>query len=355
MEQRNKVRGVDTDRDVAQLTFVSVPDRPGVARSVFAPFAAAGIIVDVIVQNVGHDGTTDLSFTVARSDLARARRLLKPLVAEIGARDVSVDDSIAKVSIVGAGVQNAPAYAAQMFGALADEGINIALISTSEVRITCLIEESQLERAARALRRAFDLEVPEPGFPSPFPGRSERGPALGRSEHERQRRPFRAASPKSGTVGHASHRSVPVLIGVPIRRRRCRTVGRSRPSALAPNGRLRHTARCTAPPEPGGQPVGPGCGAGQSAAHRADWQRSTQASASRNHRGAANHPGARSQPAAPRPLWTDCGCPAHAKAHHPDVASRPRIACGRERDARRRGGDVAGMLSRAAGRSCSVA
>jgi len=177
VEQRNKVRGVDTDRDVAQLTLVSVPDRPGVARSVFAPFAAAGIIVDVIVQNVGHDGTTDLSFTVARSDLARARRLLQPLVGEIGARDVSVDDAVAKVSIVGAGVQNAPAYAAQMFGALADEGINIALISTSEVRITCLIEESQLERAAQALRRAFDLEVPEPGFPlTRFRGGPDRDP-----------------------------------------------------------------------------------------------------------------------------------------------------------------------------------
>jgi aspartate kinase len=114
-----------------------------------------------------------ITLVVARSDLARARRLLKPLVGEIGARDVSVDDSVAKVSIVGAGVQNAPAYAAQMFGALADEGINIALISTSEVRITCLIEESQLERAAQALRRAFDLEVPEPGFPLP---RSQGGP-----------------------------------------------------------------------------------------------------------------------------------------------------------------------------------
>lgn len=167
MEQRNKVRGVDTDRNVAQLTFVAVPDRPGIARSVFAPFAAAGVNVDVIVQNVGHDGTTDLSFTVARSDLPRARRLLDPLVGEIGAQRVSVDDSVAKVSIVGAGVQNAPAYASQMFGALADEGINIAMISTSEVRITCLIAESQLERGAQAVRRAFELEVPEPGAPLP--------------------------------------------------------------------------------------------------------------------------------------------------------------------------------------------
>jgi aspartate kinase len=173
VEQRNKVRGVDTDRNVAQLTFVSVPDRPGVARSVFAPFAAAGVSVDVIVQNVGHDGTTDLSFTVARSDLARARRLLEPLVGEIGAREVTVDDSVAKVSIVGVGVLDAPGYASRMFGALADEGINIALISTSQIRITCLIEEAQLERAAQALRHAFELEVPEPAVPVP---RSRRGP-----------------------------------------------------------------------------------------------------------------------------------------------------------------------------------
>ena len=166
VEQRNKVRGLATDRNVAKLTLVAVPDRPGIARGVFAPLADAGINVDMIVQNVGHAGATDLSFTVPRSDLVRARRLLEPIVAEMGARELTVDDSVAKVSIVGAGVQNAPGYAARMFGTLADEGINIEMISTSEIRITCMIGEVHLEKAARALHRAFELERPEAGVPA---------------------------------------------------------------------------------------------------------------------------------------------------------------------------------------------
>ena len=163
VEQRNKVRGLATDRNVAKLTMVAVPDRPGIARDIFAALADAGINVDMIVQNVGHEGATDLSFTVPRSDLARARRLLEPVVARMGARELTVDDTVAKVSIVGAGIQNAPGYASRMFGTLADEGINIEMISTSEIRITCMIEETQLERAARALHRAFQLERPETG------------------------------------------------------------------------------------------------------------------------------------------------------------------------------------------------
>jgi aspartate kinase len=166
VEQRNKVRGLATDRNVAKLTVVAVPDRPGIARTVFAPLAEAGINIDMIVQNVGHAGTTDLSFTVPRSDLPGARRLLEPVVREMGARELAVDESVAKVSIVGAGIQNAPGYAARMFGTLADEEINIEMISTSEVRITCMIHESQLERASRALHRAFQLERPEPGVAS---------------------------------------------------------------------------------------------------------------------------------------------------------------------------------------------
>jgi aspartate kinase len=162
VEQRNKVRGLASDRNVAKLTVAAVPDRPGIARSVFAPLANDGINVDMIVQNVGHEGTTDLSFTVPRSDLARARRLLEPVVRDMGARELVADESVAKVSIVGAGIQNAPGYAARMFGTLADEGINIEMISTSEIRITCMINESELERASRALHRAFQLERPEP-------------------------------------------------------------------------------------------------------------------------------------------------------------------------------------------------
>jgi aspartate kinase len=130
---------------------------------VFEPLAEAGINVDMIVQNVGHAGFTDLSFTVPETDLARARRMLDPLVREMGARELTTDSSVAKVSVVGAGIQNAPGYAARMFGALADAGVNIEMISTSEIRITCIIAEDQLELAARALHTAFKLEQPDSG------------------------------------------------------------------------------------------------------------------------------------------------------------------------------------------------
>jgi aspartate kinase len=161
VEQRNKVRGLATDRHVAKVTLVAVPDRPGVARTVFEPLAGAGINVDMIVQNVGHAGATDLSFTVPSTELARARKLLTPIVRELGARELLTDSAVAKVSIVGAGIQNAPGYAARMFGALADAGVNIEMISTSEIRITCIIAEDDVAEAARALHAAFALERPE--------------------------------------------------------------------------------------------------------------------------------------------------------------------------------------------------
>ncbi len=162
VEQRNKVRGLAHDRNVAKVTLVAVPDRPGVARAVFAPLAEAGINVDMIVQNVGHGGTTDLSFTVPRVELGRARKVLEPVVGTLGARELTTDGSVAKVSIVGAGLHNAPGYAARMFGTLADAGVNIEMISTSEVRITCMIAESELETAVQALHRAFELARPDP-------------------------------------------------------------------------------------------------------------------------------------------------------------------------------------------------
>lgn len=161
VEQRNKVRGLAHDRNVAKVTLVGVPDRPGVARSVFEPLADAGINVDMIVQNVSHGGATDLSFTIPRVELARAKRLLEPLIAELGFRDVTMDSSVAKVSIVGAGIQNAPGYASRMFGTLADAGINIEMISTSEIRITTIIAEDRVEEAVRALHAAFELAQPE--------------------------------------------------------------------------------------------------------------------------------------------------------------------------------------------------
>jgi len=161
VEQRNKVRGLAHDRNVAKVTLVEVPDRPGVARSVFTPLAEAGINVDMIVQNVGHHGATDLSFTIPRVELAKAKRILEPIARELGFREMTTDSSVAKVSIVGAGIQNAPGYAARMFGTLADAGVNIEMISTSEIRITCMIAEDALETAVRALHAAFELERPD--------------------------------------------------------------------------------------------------------------------------------------------------------------------------------------------------
>jgi aspartate kinase len=162
VEQRNKVRGLAHDRNVAKVTVVAVPVRPGIARSLFDPLADAGVNVDMIVQNVGHGGETDLSFTVPRVELGKTKKTLEPVVRELGARELTTDTSVAKVSIVGAGLHNAPGYAARMFGTLADAGVNIEMISTSEVRITCMIAEDELETALKALHRAFELERPEP-------------------------------------------------------------------------------------------------------------------------------------------------------------------------------------------------
>src|SRR4029079_11588193 len=162
VEQRNKVRGLAHDRNVAKVTVLGVPDRPGIARSVFGPLADAGVFVDMIVQNIGHDGETDISFTVPRVELARAEKVLNPGVGEMGARGLTTDPTVAKVSIVGAGLHNAPGYAARMFGTLADAGVNIEMISTSEVRITCVIGEASLAAALDALHGAFELERPDP-------------------------------------------------------------------------------------------------------------------------------------------------------------------------------------------------
>jgi len=161
VEQRNKVRGIAHDRNVAKVTLVEVPDHPGVAAAVFEPLAEAGINVDMIVQNVGHHGATDLSFTIPGVDLAKAKRVLEPIVRDLGFRELTTDSAVAKVSIVGAGIHNAPGYAARMFRTLAEAGINIEMISTSEIRITCIIAADRVEPAIRALHAAFELERPE--------------------------------------------------------------------------------------------------------------------------------------------------------------------------------------------------
>jgi aspartate kinase len=132
-----------------------------VAAAVFEPLAEAGINVDMIVQNIGHHGSTDLSFTVPGVDLAKAKRVLEPIVRDLGFRELTTDSAVAKVSIVGAGIHNAPGYAARMFRTLAEAGINIEMISTSEIRITCIIAADRVEPAIRALHTAFELERPE--------------------------------------------------------------------------------------------------------------------------------------------------------------------------------------------------
>jgi aspartate kinase len=161
VEQRNKVSGIAHDSDVAKVTVRGVPDRPGIAAGLFGPLSDAGISVDTIVQNASVEKTTDLTFTVARNDLDKAMRLMKPLAKQIGAGELVSDLSLAKVSIVGAGMQSGPGYAATMFRTLFDEGINIELITTSEIRITCIIDESKVTEAVRALHKAFELEEPD--------------------------------------------------------------------------------------------------------------------------------------------------------------------------------------------------
>ena len=158
MEQRNKVTGIVGDTDVARITIRGVPDQPGIAARLFQPLAEAGISVDTIVQNASVERLTDLTFTVARADLSRAMEIVKPLAVQIGAPEVLADTHLAKVSVVGAGMQSGPGYAGRMFQTLYEAGINIELITTSEIRITCLLEESQAPAAIRALHKAFELE-----------------------------------------------------------------------------------------------------------------------------------------------------------------------------------------------------
>jgi aspartate kinase len=161
VEQRNKVSGIAYDTDVAKVTVRGVPDRPGIAASLFGPLSEAGISVDTIVQNASVERIADVTFTVARKDLERTLKLVEPTAHQISAGDVIADARLAKVSIVGAGMQSAPGYAARMFKTLYDSGINIEMISTSEIRITCIIDEARVADAVRALHKAFELEQAE--------------------------------------------------------------------------------------------------------------------------------------------------------------------------------------------------
>ncbi len=158
MEVRNKVRSIAYDLNVGKITVVGVPDRPGIAAAIFSPLAKAGINVDTIVQNASIQGITDLTFTVVKSDLARAMEVVKPLAAQIGARECASDEKLGAVSIIGTGMQNTPGFAARMFSTLSEKNINIQLITTSEIRITCIINAAEVQEAVRALHRAFEIE-----------------------------------------------------------------------------------------------------------------------------------------------------------------------------------------------------
>jgi aspartate kinase len=153
------VSGVTYDRNAARITVKKVPDRPGISSRLFKPVSEAGIVVDVIVQNTNEDGYTDLTFTVTKPDFQKAMKLVGEVAAEIGAEKVMGDLDIAKVSIVGAGMRSHAGVAQKMFQALADENINIMMISTSEIKVSCVIEEKYTELAVRVLHRAFDLEA----------------------------------------------------------------------------------------------------------------------------------------------------------------------------------------------------
>jgi aspartate kinase len=152
------VSGVTYSKNDARITLKNVPDRPGIAAKIFTPVADAGISVDMIIQNTRPDGRTDLTFTVAKADFKTALEIENRVAKEIGAEDAYGDNGIAKVSITGVGMRSHPGVAARMFAALAKENINILMISTSEIRISCVIDENYGELAVRVLHKAFDLD-----------------------------------------------------------------------------------------------------------------------------------------------------------------------------------------------------
>jgi aspartate kinase len=155
------ISGIAFNRDEAKLTVLGVPDRPGVAYRLLGPIAEANIDVDMIIQNMANDETTDFSFTVNRGDYAKAMEILKGIAGKLGARDVLGDNRICKVSAVGVGMHSHPGIASKMFGALGREGINIRMISTSEIKISVVVDEKYLELAVRVLHKAFGLDKAE--------------------------------------------------------------------------------------------------------------------------------------------------------------------------------------------------
>src|SRR5204863_751874 len=160
------VSGVSLDRDQAKITLRSVPDRPGLAAKIFGPIARANIVVDMIIQNASAAGTTDLTFTVPRGDYDKAKGLLEATAREIGAQGIAGQLDVAKVSIVGVGMRTHAGIAARMFEVLSNEGINIQMISTSEIKISVVIDAKYTELAVRALHDAFIGNPPTPPNPT---------------------------------------------------------------------------------------------------------------------------------------------------------------------------------------------
>lgn len=160
MEVRKAVTGIAVDRNVGKITVRGVIDRPGVAAGLLQPLADAGVSVDVIVQNTSSDGTTDFTFTVAQASVTTAAQVIEKQ-SEVEYAEVVVGSDLAKVSIVGTGMENAPGYAARMFSTLSEVGVNIDMITTSEIRITTIIERDQVQKAVQALHDAFELEKTE--------------------------------------------------------------------------------------------------------------------------------------------------------------------------------------------------
>ena len=164
------ISGVVTDVSEAKVTIVAVPDRPWISAALFDPLAAANVNVDMIVQNTSHDGTTDISFTMPKADLDSAESVVRRVAAEVGAKDVEKDGAICKLSLVGAGMKSSPGIAARMFRVLADLDVNIAMISTSTIRISVVIAATDMERAARALHTEFGLDSGT-AYAAPLPDR----------------------------------------------------------------------------------------------------------------------------------------------------------------------------------------
>lgn len=164
------ISGIVTDMSEAKVTVLGVPDRPGISAALFEPLAAANVNVDMIVQNTSTEGATDISFTMPMADMAQAESIVQRVADEIGAKAVTHDNNIAKVSLVGAGMKTSPGIAATMFRVLADEGVNIQMISTSTIRISVIMAGDDMERAARALHTAFGLDSGET-YSAPLPER----------------------------------------------------------------------------------------------------------------------------------------------------------------------------------------